>query len=87
MKRDTGESMCGGFGAGDDKGFDFVMQAAECFLGVRELVCMVNFVTDGWIGFGFISGTGVGNALSQIFAMLRVLSWLIGILMRSKEAS
>lgn len=31
-----GEGVGDGFGAGDDEGFDFVREAARCFLGGGE---------------------------------------------------
>lgn len=53
VEGDAGEGMSGCLGAGDDKRFDFMLQAANCLLRFGKLVGVIDLVANCWVGFGF----------------------------------
>ena len=65
--------MSGRFGAGNDERFNLMLEAANRFLGVGKLICMIDLVAYCRIGFGFMGQLGIrGDAFSQVFATLVV---------------
>lgn len=59
------------FGAGNDKDLDFMLQTTDGLFRIWELVGMIYFVADGWIGLEIIRGFAVcDDAFGQVSAML-----------------
>lgn len=54
MEGDAGKGMSGRLGAGNDERFDFMLQAADRFLGIRKLIGVVYLVANRGIVLGFM---------------------------------
>lgn len=73
MEGDAGKGMSRRLGAGNDESFDFVLKAANRFLGLGKFIGVIDLVANCWIGFGFMGQLGIrGDANGQGFATLVV---------------